>query len=491
MKNPRRIMTMVTATVALTLLSAPLSCEEPSPSAATTPFKTNIRQYLKECSSTGIFSGNVLVAKGKNIVFQEAYGMADYGNEISNTLQTKFWLESVSQHFTAIAIMQLYEQGALRLDDSIANFLSDLPQANRDNVAPVTIAHLLTHKSGISEDAFNNIEAASKHSYASLKDFITEATSSTLEFAPGSKYEYSNTNYLLLSYIIATVSNTPFEQYIQTKLFDPVGMNSSGSAPVGERSNGFAIAYNFDFENEVYEEQPASLIPFHSGHGTIYSTIGDLFLWNQHLFEENAPEKRIIQKATFMELFALQNGIEDVDLSSNIWERWFNALKKFFGFPNRIFRVFGSDDYRTHNAYFLDKKFSVIFLSNTGSTDFLKMSNDLIAMVSDKPHQPPRKRKVLKLADVELDKYVGYYKMQGRDGVIPILRHKKKLYISLQLGKKLIRSKIHPLTRDRFFLRKFPEQEISFAFDEHNNVISLVGHTEGKFFDFDTVAIKS
>ena len=137
---------MVTTAVAITLLSAPLSCEEPSPSAETTPFKKAISTYLKESSDAGMFSGNVLVAKGKNIVFQEAYGMADYGNGVSNTLQTKFWLESVSQHFTAIAIMQLYEQGALRLDDSIAKFLYELPQANRDNVAPVTIAHLLTHK---------------------------------------------------------------------------------------------------------------------------------------------------------------------------------------------------------------------------------------------------------------------------------------------------------------------------------------------------------
>jgi CubicO group peptidase (beta-lactamase class C family) len=228
----------------------------------TTGVATTMDEILTKISSSGLFSGSVLVAQNGNILLSKGYGLANRENNIANTPETVFRIASISKQFTSMGIMMLQAQGKLDVQDVACKYLADCPEEWQ----PITIHQLLTHTSG-------------------LADGTPE-----LVFAPGEQYSYSSEGYNQLGKIIAHVSGQSYEDFMRQMIFEPLGMNHTNFIL---HQDNEAVGYRSGSPSPVRYED---LTPFNAA-GGIYSTIGDLYLWDQALYTEQLLSKDLLEAA--------------------------------------------------------------------------------------------------------------------------------------------------------------------------------------------------
>ncbi|MFT3947919.1 MAG: serine hydrolase [Agriterribacter sp.] len=240
---------------------------------------TVINSYYKR----NTFSGSVLVAQKDKIILRKSYGKADREWNIDNTPETKFRIGSVSKQFTSMLVMQLYQSKKIDLQEKIIAYL---PWFDKETGNKITIHHLLSNSSGLPNytDFPNFLKETAIQQFNPLQ-FAKENFKTTLDFEPGIKYVYSNTNYFLLGLIIESVTNKPFEQVLQENILSPLQMTNSGidypDKVISKRANGYI--YTFDgFINSGYINMASATFAC----GALYSTVDDLFLWHKGLNSE-------------------------------------------------------------------------------------------------------------------------------------------------------------------------------------------------------------
>lgn len=203
------------------------------------------------------FSGNVLLAKNNEIIFNESYGYSNKEMGIKNTLQTKFMIGSMTKTITALCIMQLSEKGMLSTQQNIEDFFPGFHKG-----CGIKIHHLLTHTSGLANYNLGELHTP--------QEILQIAKDSKLKFAVGRKWSYSNTNYLILGLIIEKVSGIGYHQYVKHNIFMPAQMNNSGFSD----DNPENIARNYINGKKGFYMNPSMFFAA----GDVISTIGDLYL---------------------------------------------------------------------------------------------------------------------------------------------------------------------------------------------------------------------
>lgn len=247
-----------------------------------------IDEYLKEYEAKGWFSGSVLVAEDDGILLNKGYGMADYERGVSNTPKTRFHLGSITKQFTAMAIMQLAEEGRLSTEDTLSKYIPDYP-----NGKTITIHQLLTHTSGI-PDYINDDPSFSEicRLYHTTDEIIDRFKNKPLEFKPGTRYDYSNSGYVLLGYIIEKVSGKSYEEYLSDNIFKPLGMNNTGydnlKPLIKDRACGYSISEGKLTNAEFFDRSNLK------GADGLYSTVEDLYIWDQALYTEAIAQKQTL-----------------------------------------------------------------------------------------------------------------------------------------------------------------------------------------------------
>ena len=255
-----------------------------------------IENYARKAFEKGVFAGTWLVGGSDGIAARGAIGFRDTAGTLPMREDSIFDIGSVSKQFTAAAIMLLRREGLLALDDEITKFFPELPFRG------ITIRHLLTHTSGL-PDCFAWIIRTAK-AERRIPDngvvlrFLTEAGLAP-DFAPGERWEYSNTGYALLAEIAAKVSGVPFAEFLQKKLFEPAGMRSTSLCH--RIRDGLAIenlACGMSFENGVWVRAEDSAwkdltvsLDGSEGDGFVKSNIFDLFAWDRALRAEKLLTK--------------------------------------------------------------------------------------------------------------------------------------------------------------------------------------------------------
>ena len=185
-----------------------------------------IDKLMNLYSEYGQFNGSILVADAGKVIYKKGFGMANMEWNIPNQPDTKHRLGSVTKQFTAMLILQLVEQGKLKLDAPISTYLLDYPKASGHKI---TIHHLLTHTSGIPNyTSFPNFVKELSINPYSPEAFVKKFADLPLEFTPGEKFAYSNSGYFLLGYIIEKVSGKTYEQFLQDNILTPLKMNNTG-----------------------------------------------------------------------------------------------------------------------------------------------------------------------------------------------------------------------------------------------------------------------
>lgn len=239
------------------------------------------------------FSGTILIAHNDRIIERRAYGLSSIEFNVKNNLETKFNIASITKLFTAVAALQLYEQGKIKLNTPIGQYLPDYPnKAVRDSI---TIHQLLTHTSGLNNFYASASDKMKNSGYENISDFVPLFVNDTLLSKPGTKYDYSGSGFVVLGLIIEKVSGENYYDYLADNIFKPAGMLNTTALEVDSIVNNKANGYTTMFgENKVLKKNDYYLTKA-SPAGFYYSTISDLFnfskaLRNYTLLQEETTE---------------------------------------------------------------------------------------------------------------------------------------------------------------------------------------------------------
>ena len=245
---------------------------------------SRIDELITGYTEEGEFSGSVLIAEQGFVVLNKGYGFADYEQEIPFTPETQSSIGSVTKLFTCAAIRMEVDRGALAQDDILAQYIPDYPRGDE-----ITITQLLNHTSGIA-DYVNDMVYNNPIFMAdpiTIEDLIERFKHEPLEFDPGTQYDYSNSGYVLLGYIIEQTSGMSFYEYIEREIFTPLEM--SGSVADWDKAfSNKALGYYDPVGSNTPLKYPGVHHTHLLGTGNLFSTVEDLYLWHQALHSDES-----------------------------------------------------------------------------------------------------------------------------------------------------------------------------------------------------------
>lgn len=256
--------------------------------------KSKLTKYMDRYSKKNEFSGSILIAKDDDILLNKGYGTADYNKNTPNKPQTIFEIASLTKQFTATGILMLQEQKLLNVHDTLSKYIPDYP--NGDNI---TIYNLLTHTSGIPEylDYADSIDSENHTLTYTPEELIELFKNEPFNFSPGTAFEYSNSNYILLGYIIEKVSNMKYQDYMENNILTPLNLTSTGFLSNEAASKNKSIGYYFiNKHSNEHPEAPKTEGLMSYSAGEIYSTSEDLLKWENALFSEKVITKESLDQ---------------------------------------------------------------------------------------------------------------------------------------------------------------------------------------------------
>ena len=225
-----------------------------------------IDKIFERLYTDGKIPGGILLAEGENVIYQNAFGMADPNLEITNTVKTRFTINSMGKMFSAILVLQLVEDDSISLDDPIS---MHLPWFKHSRAADIRIHHLLSYRFVLRDYFYEQMEGKLDF-FISQREILSQLAKYELQFEPGGCFDYCNTGYLLLGEIVMTYRNADFPDILRNRIFEKLGMSNTYLSP-SVYGPGTPVYY-------LQNGSAATPYPysFYSGDGGSNSTYGDL-----------------------------------------------------------------------------------------------------------------------------------------------------------------------------------------------------------------------
>jgi len=238
-----------------------------------------IDSLLSLYSEYGLLNGSVLVAQSGEVILSRGYGEADMSWHVPNAPDTKFRIGSTTKQFTAALVLTLVEEGKIDLDGEVRDYLPTYPSPQGQQVR---IRHLLSHTSGIPSYTTPEFMSNGVRDPFDVASLVKEFSDRDLLFEPGERWSYSNSNYILLGAIVESVTGERYEDALRTRVLDPLGLQNTG----------------YEHNSDILERQAAGYVKTWGGYsralyldtgvpyaaGMLYSTVEDLFRWDQALY---------------------------------------------------------------------------------------------------------------------------------------------------------------------------------------------------------------
>lgn len=329
----------------------------------------------------GKFNGSALVAEQGKVVYKKGIGMANMEWDIENTTDTKHRLGSITKQFTAMLILQLAADGKLDLQAPISDYLPDYPNGHSPQI---TTHHLLTHTSGIPNyTAFPGFFKDQSRDPYTPEEFVKKFEDEKLDFTPGEKFTYSNSGYFLLGVLIDKVSGKTYEAMLQENIFTPLNMNDSGYDHHGEilknRATGYEKQGN-EFVNSKYIDMS---IPYAAG--SLYSTVEDLYLWDQALYTNKMLSKEYM--ALYFKPYIQAWG------NSHYAYGWGVGKDVIGNTTDSIYTIShggGINGFNTNISRSPSDKTLIVLLNNTGGAPLNQMTQSIRAILKGKTYDLPK-----------------------------------------------------------------------------------------------------
>lgn len=392
----------------------------------------------------------VIAARDGKIVFRTGQGMANLELGVPIEPDMVFRLGSLTKQFTAVAILMLAEQGKLALDDSISRFLPDYP--THDHL--ITVKHLLTHTSGIkSYTAMPEWPSLWRKDFT-VQELIDFFKYQPMESAPGKRWAYNNSGYILLGAIIEKVSGQSYEQFIRQSIFEPLGMKQSYYDSPSRVIPGRVAGYDKGPEGFTNAAYLSMTQPYAAG--ALASTVDDLVLWDSALYTEQLLRHETLQQAHHSH--CLTDGSPTAygygwEISEYAGHRLIEHGGGIHGFRTRAIRV-------------PDERVFVAVLSNHGGTNPGLLAFKIAALAIGQPYNEPEP---VELGPELLTLYEGVYEIDGSKE-IHITREDNRLFF--QYGENP-RAELVPLSQNEFFFRDMSLNHLLFV-SNANKVITAM-----------------
>jgi CubicO group peptidase (beta-lactamase class C family) len=432
--------------------SAPVTVTPAKPAALDpAALAAKIEEYMQGHVKTNGFSGSILLAREGTALISKGYGYANIEWQIPNTPQTKFRIGSITKQFTSMAIMQLREQGKLKIEDSVCAYLTPCP----DTWKPVTIHHLLTHTSGI--PTYTGLAEWRKVNMVpkTVDEMIGFFRDLPLQWTPGEKYAYNNSGYFLLGAVIEKITAKKYEEVLREQILTPLGLENTGydwSATIlPRRASGYSgrppalrNAAALDMQ------QPYSA-------GSLYSTTEDLLKWDQALY-------------TGKLLPTAAKELMWTPFKNNYAYGWTIMPPSAATFGHR--RVAHGGGINGFSAMIIrlpDVNVTSIVLSNMDSASASAVARDLLAIYYGQPYTVPAPRTVAKVDPALYDQYVGKYELTPTF-IMTVTREGNSLMTQATGQGKI---EVFPESETKFF-PKVIEATITFEKDASGKVVALM-----------------
>lgn len=399
------------------------------------------------------FNGSALVAKNGTILLNKGYGNRDAKTGVLNDEHSIYQLGSVTKQFTSAVILKLQAENKLSVSDKLSKYFPDFPKGDS-----ITIKELLTHTSGIYN--YTNDENFMKNEITKPKtreQMMALFENKPLDFSPGTAWNYSNSGYAMLGYIIEQVTKTSYEQAIRNYIFSPLKMTHSGFDFTNLKSPDKTVGYS------VLNDHDTALAPIVDSTvsfsaGAIYSTTGDLYRWSQAL-ENNTI------------LTAAEQNEAYTPVKNNYGYGW--GIDSIDG-KRRLAHGGGIPGYITTLSHVPADDVTIILLSNASNETVGKISNDIYAILYNKKYELPKERKPISLDEQTMKQYEGEYEI--KPGLIVKINAKDSVLIATPTGQ---RDKTLFAEKKDFFFEKEEDVQLEFTRNEKNGIDGFVFHQSG------------
>ena len=397
----------------------------------------------------------VLVAKNDQVIYRKAFGYANLEQDVKLKPEHIFRIGSITKQFTACAILKLEEEGKLSLQDDITKFIADYPTHGHT----ITVEHLLTHTSGIkSYTSMMTWDAEMRKKDFTPEGLIKFFRNEPMDFAPGEKFLYNNSGYILLGYIIEKASGKPYEGFLKETFFTPLDMKNTSydktSLILKNRASGYQKKGD-EFENADFLSMTQ---PYAAG--SLLSTVDDLNKWYSAVMSD-----KVISKENRMK--AHTSYILKDNKPTGYGYGW--SLGNIQGSP-MIEHGGGINGFLSASLWLPEEKVFVAVFSNCTGNPPESTAFKLAAAAIGKPFNYQE----LKLEKENLKEYIGVYESDEKE-TRTIVVDKDSLYYVYPAGNRL---KLLPFGKDRFFIKdRF--SEYTFNRNPKGKVVSLTAKGTG------------
>lgn len=421
-------------------------------SCAAQDVTARMKEVIKSYTDSNAFMGSVLVARDGKVLLNQGYGFANLEWKTPPSPTTRYRLASITKQFTAASIMLLQERGKLNIHDPIHNYLPEAPAA----WDKITIYNLLTHTSGIPNYTSFPDQASLDPFPITSKQLVARFLVKPLDFQPGERYNYSNSGYAVLGYLIERLSGQSYGDFVEQNIFKPLGMThssyGSNSAIIPERASGYVSGPTGPLN--------ASFAHFSMSYaaGGLCSTTQDLLLWEQALFSDKFLSAASVQSMTtpFKNDYA------------------FGLIVRTEAGHKLIEHEGGVQGFNTQMTYYPEDKLTIIVLANLNGPAHEEIARKLAMVVHGEKVVLTSERKEIALPSPVLTAYTGTYHLAS-------VNH--DLVVSLEDGHLHLKSEgnynrtMFPESETSFFLKEVDAQ-VDFSKDSTGRVTGLILHQD-------------
>lgn len=307
------------------------------------------------------FNGTILIHNNSKTVYQKSFGLANIPFKIPNTIYTKYKVASITKAFTAVLILQLYEQGKIDPGKPISAYLPDYTGSGGNKV---TIHNLLNMTSGLHNmDEGSSLESALKNGIPQYQrpyttdQMLARYCSDSLVKEPGKEFDYNNVDYIILGKIIERITGKSFEKNLQEKILQPLQMKNSGMLSQSNIIDNLADTYFYrDDLKTLVNDLPVYIENWYAA-GAMYSTADDILKFSDALFGQ-----KLLKQETLNLMFT--PGLDEYGYG--VWvHRNYEINHKMFTIVKRPGSIMGAQSMLFH---IIENGSTIIILSNTGTT---------------------------------------------------------------------------------------------------------------------------
>ncbi len=326
----------------------------------------SINKLVTDLYLRGQFNGSILVAVNDRVIYRNGFGESNFDTHDKFEPATISCLASVSKQFTAMAIMMLADENKIKFDDPVSKFIPEISKFAND----ISIRHLLNHTSGIPDVGDLGIDHPGLTNNEVLKTLSDRVT---LIFKPGTKYQYSNTGYILLSIVVERITGKPYKKFLTDRILFPLNMKNTflydGS---NDKSKNVAIGYSQFGKIDGFNS-------FTTGDGGMYSNVDDLLKWDEALYTE-----KLVKVSTLDSSFMPAKVVEGRTTYGFGWNITGTGDDKI------LWHTGSTGGFRAFIERRLKERIAVIILTNKGNSKRMEINDAIVDIFKGEPYKLPK-----------------------------------------------------------------------------------------------------